>query len=106
MGIEVDLVDATNVKNIEAALKTNTKMVWIETPTNPTLKLVDIAAVAEVVKNHGGAFMVTDSTFMTPYFQRPLDLGCDVVMHSVTKYINGHTDVIMGSVCTNRYSQI
>lgn len=77
-------------------------MVWIETPTNPTLKLVDIAAVTALVKKHGKAFTVTDNTFMSPYFQRPLDLGSDIVMHSVTKYINGHTDVIMGAVCTNR----
>lgn len=102
MGIQIDFVDATDSKNVSAALKPNTKMVWIETPTNPTLKLVDIVDVVSVVKQHGGAFVVVDNTFMSPYLQRPLELGADIVMNSVTKYINGHTDVIMGSVSTNR----
>ncbi|XP_045624194.2 cystathionine gamma-lyase [Procambarus clarkii] len=102
MGIEVDFVDAVDPKNVEAAFKPNTKMVWIETPTNPTMKIVDIAAVAAIVKKHTKSFLAVDNTFMSPYFQRPLDLGADMVMHSVTKYINGHTDVIMGAVCTNR----
>lgn len=101
MGIQVEFVDAVDPKNVEAALKPNTKMVWLETPTNPTLKIVDIAAVSAIVKNHG-AFVVVDNTFLSPYFQRPLELGADLVMHSATKYINGHTDVIMGAVCTNR----
>ncbi|XP_042219125.1 cystathionine gamma-lyase-like [Homarus americanus] len=101
-GLEIDFVDACYPKKVEAAMKTNTKMVWIETPTNPTLKLVDIAAVAAIVKKHGSSFLVVDNTFMSPYFQRPLDLGADLVLHSVTKYINGHTDVIMGAICTNR----
>lgn len=102
LGIQIDFVDATNPKNVAAAMKPNTKMVWSETPTNPTMKLVDIAAVASIVKEHGGAFMVVDNTFMSPYLQRPLDLGADIVLHSVTKYVNGHSDVIMGAVCTNR----
>ncbi|KAK4319700.1 hypothetical protein Pmani_009358 [Petrolisthes manimaculis] len=102
MGYEIDFVDASDSKKVEAALKPNTKMVWTETPTNPTMKIVDIAAVSAIVKKHGGSFMVVDNTFMSPYFQRPLDLGADIVMSSATKYINGHTDVIMGTVCTNR----
>ncbi|KAG0730139.1 Cystathionine gamma-lyase [Chionoecetes opilio] len=102
MGIQLDFVDATDPKNVVNAMKSNTKMVWIETPTNPTLKIVDIAAVAAIVKKHDNCFLVVDNTFMSPYFQRPLDLGADLVMSSVTKYINGHTDVIMGSVCTKR----
>lgn len=77
-------------------------MIWIETPTNPTLKLVDIAAVAQVVKELPDCFLTVDSTFMTPYFQRPLTLGADLVVHSCTKYLNGHSDVIMGAVCLNR----
>lgn len=102
MGITIDFVDATDPRNVENAMKPNTKMVWIETPTNPTMKIVDIAAVAAIVKKHGNSFMVVDNTFMSPYFQRPLDLGADLVMSSVTKYINGHTDVIMGAICTSR----
>ncbi|KAK3892539.1 hypothetical protein Pcinc_003615 [Petrolisthes cinctipes] len=102
LGYEIDFVDASDPKKVEAALKPNTKMVWTETPTNPTMKIVDIAAVSAIVKKHGGSFMVVDNTFMSPYFQRPLDLGADIVMSSATKYINGHTDVIMGTVCTNR----
>ncbi|XP_050726452.1 cystathionine gamma-lyase-like [Eriocheir sinensis] len=102
MGIELDFVDAVDPKNVQNAMKPNTKMVWIETPTNPTLKVVDIAAVAAIVKKHGCSFLVVDNTFMSPYFQRPLDLGADLVMSSITKYINGHTDVIMGCVCTSR----
>lgn len=102
MGYEIDFVNASDAKNVEAAMKPNTKMVWVESPTNPTMKLVDIAAVSAVVKKHGKSFLVVDNTFMSPYLQRPLDLGADIVMESVTKYINGHTDVIMGTVCTNR----
>lgn len=102
MGYQIDFVNASDAKNVEAAMKPNTKMVWVESPTNPTMKLVDIAAVSAIVKKHGKAFLVVDNTFMSPYLQRPLDLGADIVMESVTKYINGHTDVIMGSVCTNR----
>lgn len=101
-GIEIDFVDATDPKKVESSMKANTKMVWIETPTNPTMKIVDIAAVAAIVKKHGSSFLVVDNTFMSPYFQRPLDLGADLVMSSVTKYINGHTDVIMGAICTSR----
>jgi len=83
-------------------LKPNTKMVWIESPTNPTLKLVDIEAVSNIVKKHGKAFVAVDSTFMSPYFQRPLTLGADIAYHSCTKYLNGHSDVVMGVACTNR----
>lgn len=101
MGIEVTFVDATDVKNVADALKDNTKMVWIETPTNPTLKLVDIAAVAALVKPRENTFLVVDNTFMSAYFQRPILFGADLVLHSCTKYMNGHTDVIMGAVCTN-----
>ncbi|GFQ64861.1 cystathionine gamma-lyase [Trichonephila clavata] len=77
-------------------------MVWIETPSNPVMKIVDIAAIAEIVKRHGKAFMVVDNTFMSPYFQNPLLLGADIVMHSLTKYMNGHSDVLMGAAVTNR----
>merc|ERR1712112_675527 len=90
-----------NPSNIEAAIKPNTKMVWVETPTNPTLKVVDIAAVAAITKKHPNIFLVVDNTFLSSYFQRPLELGADVSYYSLTKYTNGHTDVIMGSVAVN-----
>jgi len=101
MNIETTFVDATNPSNIEAAIKPNTKMVWVETPTNPTLKVVDIAAVAAITKKHPNIFLVVDNTFLSSYFQRPLELGADIVMYSLTKYMNGHTDVIMGAAVTN-----
>jgi len=101
MNIETTFVDATNPSNIEAAIKPNTKMVWVETPTNPTLKVVDIAAVAAITKKHPNIFLVVDNTFLSSYFQRPLELGADIVMYSLTKYMNGHTDVIMGAAVTS-----
>jgi len=101
-GLEISFVDAVDPKNVAAAIKPNTRMVWMETPTNPTLKLVDIAAVAAIVKEHKDIFMVVDNTFMSSYFQRPLTLGADMVLHSCTKYMNGHSDVIMGAVLLNR----
>jgi len=101
MGIETSFVDATDPTKVAEAIRPNTKMVWIETPTNPTLKIVDVKAVADVVKEHEDVFLVVDNTFETCYFQRPLELGADFVMYSMTKYMNGHTDVIMGGVCTS-----
>jgi cystathionine gamma-lyase len=98
--VETDFVDLYDPANIENYFKPNTKLVWIETPTNPTLRLVDIRAVAKQAHRHG-AFLVVDNTFMSPYFQNPLELGADVVVHSVTKYINGHSDVVMGIAVTN-----
>lgn len=93
-------MDTTDLAALDAAFKENTKLVWLETPTNPTLKVSDIKAVAEVVHKHG-ALLVVDNTFMSPYFQQPLSLGADLVMSSVTKYINGHSDVVMGVVTVN-----
>ena len=101
MNIETSFVDATVPSNIEAAIRPNTKMVWLETPTNPTLKVADIAAVAEITKKHPNIFLVVDNTFLSSYFQRPLELGADIVMYSLTKYMNGHTDVLMGAAVTN-----
>ncbi|KAK7100507.1 hypothetical protein V1264_023450 [Littorina saxatilis] len=98
MGIDISFVDCTNIEHVEKALKPNTKMVWIETPTNPTLKLVDIVAVSKLVHSKTDAFVVVDNTFMSSYFQRPLELGADMVMHSITKYMNGHSDVVMGAL--------
>jgi cystathionine gamma-lyase len=98
LGFEFTYVDpVAGAAAVEAAIKPNTKLVWLETPTNPMLKLVDIAAVAAVTKARGITLAV-DNTFMTPYLQRPLELGADVVAHSMTKYLNGHSDVVGGAL--------
>jgi cystathionine gamma-lyase len=96
-GLTVTYVDMSDVKNVADAIKPETKMVWVETPTNPLLKLTDIAAVAAVAKKHN-LLSVIDNTFATPALQRPLTLGIDLVVHSATKYIGGHSDVIGGVV--------
>ena len=97
-GFEFSYVDPLGgAAAVEAAMRPTTKLVWVETPTNPMLKLVDIAAVAAVCKKRGVMFAV-DNTFMTPFFQRPLELGADVVAHSLTKYLNGHSDVVGGAL--------
>ncbi|KAI8809391.1 Cys/Met metabolism PLP-dependent enzyme-domain-containing protein [Cladochytrium replicatum] len=101
-GVEVTFVDLRNAENLKGALKENTQMVWIETPTNPTLRLIDISAVATIAHAHPlRPLLVVDNTFLSPYFQNPLLHGADVVVHSVTKYLNGHSDVIMGVAATN-----
>lgn len=100
-GMEFSFVDLTKVENFEKALKPNTKMVWLETPTNPTLKLVDIKKIASLAKAKG-IIVAVDNTFMSPYFQRPLELGADIVVHSATKYIGGHSDVVGGVAVTSR----
>jgi len=99
-GIEFTFVDLTNVENFKKAVRSNTKMVWIETPTNPTMKLVDIRKTAETARAKG-IISIVDNTFMSPYFQRPLELGADVVLHSTTKYINGHSDIVGGALVTS-----
>ena len=91
-GITISYVDARDVAAYAAAIKPETKLVWIETPTNPLLTLVDIAAVAQIAHAQG-ARVVVDNTFASPFLQQPLDLGADIVVHSTTKYINGHSDV-------------
>lgn len=96
-GIEVTMVDSSCIENIEAAMKPNTKAVYVETPANPTLKIVDLKAAAKVAHRFG-AKLIVDNTFMSPIFQRPLELGADVVVHSATKYIGGHGDVIAGII--------
>jgi cystathionine gamma-lyase len=102
-GLQTTLVDMTDdIPTFEKALQPNTKMVWIESPTNPLLKVVDIAGIVTAAKKFNPEIIVVvDNTFMTPYFQRPLSLGADLVCHSITKYINGHSDVIMGCVMTD-----
>lgn len=99
-GIEFSWVDAMDINNIKSAVKENTKIVYIETPTNPMLNLTDIKEVADYCKEKG-LISIVDNTFMSPYFQRPLELGADVVIHSSTKYLNGHSDVIGGMVVTS-----
>ena len=97
LGIELTQVDMTDPGNVERALRPRTRMVWIETPTNPMLKVVELEAVARICRARG-VLSVVDNTFATPYFQRPLSLGIDAVAHSTTKYLNGHSDVIGGAV--------
>lgn len=100
MGIETTQVDLGDVSRLEAALRPTTKVVWLETPTNPTLKIVDIAAVAKVCRAKG-VMLVVDNTFATPMLQQPLALGAHVVVHSTTKYLNGHSDVVGGCIVTS-----
>ncbi len=99
-GIEFSYVDLTRPQNFLVALKPNTKLVWIETPTNPLLKLADIEAIAEQARQKG-ILVAVDNTFMSPYFQNPLALGAHLVVHSTTKYINGHSDLVGGAVVTD-----
>ncbi len=99
-GLTFSWVDMTDPRNVEKAITDKTKFIWVETPTNPMLKLVDLAKIAEIGKARG-IKTICDNTFMTPYFQRPLDLGIDIVTHSTTKYLNGHSDCVGGFVCTN-----
>ena len=96
-GLEFSYVDMTDPANVARGLKANTRLVWIESPTNPMLKLVDLPAVAALARSHG-ARTVVDNTFATPFNQRPLELGIDVVTHSTTKYLNGHSDVVGGAI--------
>jgi cystathionine beta-lyase/cystathionine gamma-synthase len=99
-GIKFKYVDTTNVENITAQLTSKTKLIWIETPTNPLMNITDISAAAAISKK-AGALLCVDNTFATPYLQNPLDLGADIVMHSSTKYLGGHSDVIQGALIVN-----
>jgi cystathionine beta-lyase/cystathionine gamma-synthase len=99
-GIEFDLADTSDTSNLENAFKPNTKMVFVETPTNPVMTVTDLRAVSEMAHARG-ARVVCDNTFMSPYFQKPIDLGCDIVVHSTTKYLNGHSDSVGGFVALN-----
>lgn len=99
LGIKVNYVDATEVENVAKAVSNKTKLIWIESPTNPTLKISDIEAVSEVAKSVN-ALLVVDNTFASPISQKPIDLGADIVIHSGTKYIGGHSDLVAGLVVT------
>ena len=100
MGVAFDYVPARDIAAYERAIKPSTKLIWVETPTNPLLTVVDIAAVAKIAHKQG-ILLVVDNTFATPYLQQPLALGADIVVHSTTKYINGHSDVVGGAVLTS-----
>ena len=98
-GLEFSYVDMNSVENVTNAITQKTKLIWIETPTNPLMKIADIQAISSAVKNINTAILIAvDNTFATPYLQQPLDLGADIVMHSATKYLGGHSDVIMGAL--------
>jgi len=98
--LEFDFIDLTSLQSLERYIKNTTKLVWLESPSNPLLKLIDIEATARTAKSHG-IVTVVDNTFATPFFQKPLKLGADIVMHSTTKYLNGHSDVIGGALVMN-----
>lgn len=99
-GIEATFVDTSDISKVEAAILENTKAIFLETPTNPLLKITDIEAIAKLAKDKG-LLTIVDNTFMTPYFQQPIELGADIVVHSATKYIGGHSDVVAGLVVVN-----
>ncbi len=99
-GLQYSWVDTSDLKNVESALRENTKMIFVETPTNPMLVLTDLKGISEIAKRHN-LISVCDNTFMSPYFQNPLDWGIEIVLHSTTKYINGHSDAIGGMIVTN-----
>ena len=101
LGIEQTFVDVTDPRAVESAMRANTKLLWVETPTNPMLKICDLAALAQVCTRRG-VISVCDNTFATPFFQRPLELGFDVAAHSMTKYLNGHSDVVAGALVMRR----
>lgn len=99
-GIKFHFVGMENIDEVKAKVNANTKLIWVETPTNPMMNIVDIEAMAQVAKG-ANAWLAVDNTFATPYLQSPLDLGADIVMHSVTKYLGGHSDVVMGALVTS-----
>ena len=101
-GVEVTFVDTSNLDEVKKAMKKNTRVVYLETPANPNLKIVDLEALAKLAHTNPNTLVIVDNTFATPYMQKPLKLGADIVVHSVTKYINGHGDVIAGLVITNK----
>ena len=102
-GIEVSFVDTADAEAVKKAMKPNTRAVYLETPANPNLKIVDIKAISEIAHTNPNTLVVVDNTFSTPYCQRPIELGADIVVHSATKYLNGHGDVIAGIVISRKY---
>jgi cystathionine gamma-synthase len=104
-GLELSLVDMTDLAAVERAIQPNTKLVWVETPSNPLLRVTDIATVAEIA-HRGGAICAVDNTWATPVLQRPFELGADVVMHSTTKYLGGHSDVLSGALVVRERGEL
>lgn len=102
-GVTYSMVDTTNIENVREAFRANTKLLYTETPANPTMGISDLAALAELAHNHGVP-LVVDNTFCSPYLQRPLDLGADAVLHSMTKFINGHADIVAGMIVAKKES--
>lgn len=100
LGISTTYINSTDIKDVKDAISPKTKLIWIETPTNPLLKISDIKMISKIAKENE-VLLVVDNTFASPYFQKPLDLGADIVVHSVTKYIGGHSDVVGGAVLLN-----
>lgn len=101
-GVEVTFVDTSNLEEVKNAMKENTRVVYLETPANPNLKIVDLEGVCKVAHTNPNTLVIVDNTFATPYMQKPLKLGVDIVVHSATKYLNGHGDVIAGLIVTNK----
>lgn len=99
-GVKFHFVDMSDPANVQAVMGPRTRLIWAETPTNPLLRIIDIQAMASLAKSHG-CLLAVDNTFASPYLQNPLDRGADIVMHSVTKYLNGHSDVVMGALVVN-----
>lgn len=104
-GLEFSFVDMADLAAIEAAIRPNTKLIWVETPTNPLLRLADLAAIAELAGRHG-LLAAADNTFASPYCQRPLEFGFDLVMHSTTKYISGHSDIVGGALVVGQNAEL
>jgi cystathionine gamma-synthase len=104
-GVELSVVDMTNLDAVAAAVKSNTKLIWVETPSNPLIRVSDIAAIAQIA-HRGGAICAVDNTWGTPVLQRPLDLGADVSMHATTKYLGGHSDVLGGALIFKENSEV
>src|SRR5258707_236848 len=102
-GLTFSFVETSSVREIERAMTRRTRLVWIESPTNPLLRITDIRAAAKIAHHHG-ALCLVDNTFASPFFQRPLGLGADLVLHSTTKYLAAHADVVGGAICLNEFS--
>lgn len=98
--VDFTYIDASNEQNVENAIRNNTRLIWLETPTNPLMKLCDIIAISKIARDNN-ILVVVDNTFATPYFQKPLELGVDIVVHSTTKYLNGHSDSVGGAIILN-----
>ena len=100
-GLNFDYIDLTNTKNLNNAITNNTKLIWIETPSNPLLEIIDIQEISQLVRKNKDIIIVVDNTFASPALQNPLQIGADIVLHSATKYIGGHSDLVMGAIITN-----